>query len=235
MHYIKEIVQKQISQATHKKFTRYSRGDFIGPLLIAKITKKIFRISLSFHFLDEILKFTAKTLDEEIVEISGMVISQKDLSSEFSMLNLTYLKLTKATSLFKYKIEFKANLKNLLEAFQGANLLISIKSPSVTIKSKTVPVKPNKEIASNYVKLVTSDENLKDLILKEFLFDQTNIEKIKEINIKHEIKVTDIILPEDKSDFEEVRKKALRKGILKRIVETNKSGELVEKDIEFTV
>lgn len=41
MHYIKDVFKKQETEHAHNKFIRYSKGNFVGPIINIKVSKKI--------------------------------------------------------------------------------------------------------------------------------------------------------------------------------------------------
>lgn len=231
MHYIKDIFEKNITNHTHNKFVRYSRGTFTGPLIRLKVQKSSIKIAASAHFIDELLYFVEKILKDKIVHVKGVVVWNKDLNEKFEELGIKYIKVSKSRGIFKYTIDNEVNITDFIEAFKNYNLLINIKTDEISMTTKSNFPKPNKEVAKDFCKC-TFPISLKDELFSEFAFDIKNV-KAKDIIIKHKIIITDIELPEI-DDFEKARKLATRIGTLERITSVNGADE-ISKTIDLKV
>ncbi len=218
MHYIKDIVQNQITEHAHNKFVRYSRGVFTGPLAKIKFTANNVRMSASFHFSDELLMMVADYMGDREVHVKGSLVWNKDLSADLARLGIKYSKVTKSRGIFKYVLDNEVRLKEFVDEMINYNLLLTIKEEDLSLVMKPSFPKPNKEITSDFCKAVFPGSFAKK-IKAEFAFDMKE-EKVKDIEIKHEIVINDLEIP-DINNFEEARRLAKRMGTLKRSIAVN--------------
>ncbi len=232
MHYIKDIFENKKTEHAHNKFIRYSKGEFIGPLIKIKVQKTGIKVGASFHFVDEMLELAADILGEQIIHIKGSLVWNSDLSADLEKLGIKYLKVTKSRGIFKYILDNDVNLKKFIDVFNNYNLLITVKTPNFTLVTKPSFPKPNKEFGPDFCKVLFPIE-LKDKILSEFAFD-IEPEKIKEVYITHEIDINEIELPKAET-FEEARRLAIRKGEIRRKIYLNGSDKPIESKKKFEV
>ena len=142
--------------------------------------------------------------------------------------------MTKSSSLYNIKVDFEINLKELLDRFKECNLFLTIREEDFYIRTKTILPKPNKEFGNDFSVIEIYNKELRKKFLKRYLFDIKEFNKLKEINVTHNIKIDEIILPKDTSNFEEVRKKALRKGEITRSIRIN-NDEYDNKKIKIKI
>lgn len=232
MHYIKDIVEGKNTEAAHNKLLRYSKGDFVGPLLRIKVSKNDLKVNGSFHFVDEFLDIVSRVLGDKVVHVGGSVVWNRDLTEEFGKLGVRHSKVSKSRGIFKYVLDNEINVKDFFDSMGKFNLLLTIKQPDVALVTKSTFPKPNKEISNDFCKCVFP-LSYKDLILDEFAFDVKD-KDFKEVYIEHRILIDDILLPKDAPDFETARRLATRKGKLIRKV-TIDNGNTVETEFEFNV
>jgi hypothetical protein len=234
MHFIKEIFENKISSKLHNKFVRYSRGNFVGPLLNVKISKNKIKFKGSFHYVSEFLENLEKSLKEEELHIKGVIRKDENLTEKFESIDKTFIKSTKSNSLWIFKVDFYISLKELVDVFKNCDLFLNFKSNTVSLKTKTTFPKPNKEFGADFVVVEILNQELRNKFLEDYLFDIKDLNKVKEINIKHSIIIEDIILPKNTRSFEVARKLALRKGKIIRGIGINK-GSFNEKKINFKI
>lgn len=227
MHYVKDIFQDKVTEHAHNKFVRYSKGDFVGPLITVKKTKANIKIAASFHFVDELLILISKTLKNQTVHIKGTLVWNEDLSEKLSKLGIKYSKVTKSRGIFKYVLENDVNITDFVDAMNDYHLLVTIKHEEVSLTTKSSFPKPNKEFTGDFCK-ATFPVSMEKTILEEFAFDVKE-PKLKQVQIKHRILVDDIVLPEDTSDFEVARREAKRVGEIERSVSVNGGDPVITK------
>lgn len=219
------------SEHAHNKFIRYSKGSFVGPLLIMRFTANSVKLAGSFHFGDEFLYLVSDVLGNREVHIKGSLVWNAELSKELESLGIKYVKVTKSRGIFKYVLDNDVKLTDFMDTLGKYNLLVSLKTGDISLTMKSSFPKPNKEFGPDFCK-VTLPKEFIEPVLKEFAFDVEK-EKCKRIDISHLIEVEDILLP-DCDNFEEARRLAKRKGKLTRKVIVN-SEEEFEKTIDFLV
>jgi len=232
MHYIKDIFNKNVTDHAHNKFIRYSNGNFVGPLLKVRISKQNIKIGSSIHYADELLQIIANKTGDELIHIKGTLIWNTDLTSSLLDLGIKYAKVSKSRGIFKYTLDNEVNLKEFLDAMGSYHILISFKIGDLSYTTKKAAPKPNKEFGPNFCKVTLMPEYL-DEILEEFAFDVDKKLKIKAIDIRHQIEVSDIEIPQ-MDDFSVARKLAKRIGKLDRFVQIN-GGEEIPTSIDFKV
>lgn len=224
MHYIKDIFEKNVTEHAHEKFIRYSKGEFVGPLLNIKFQKAGIKIKASFHFLDELLNLIADYYPKKIVHITGSLVWNEDLSQKLLNLGVKYSKVSKSRGIFKYVLDNEVNLKDFMTSMGTYNLLATIKEDEFSIVTKSAFPKPNKGFTNDFCKVLLP-VSLKEIIVSNFLFDIKNkIDSIKEIDIEHKIIINKINIP-NVDNFDEARRLATREGTLIREVSINKSEE----------
>jgi len=233
MHYIKDIFEGKKTEHAHNKFIRYSKGNFVGPLLKIKIQKAGIKVAASFHFIDELLELAGKVLGDRIVNIKGTLVWNKDLSAELEKLGIKYIKVTKSRGIFKYALDNDVNLKEFIDVFNDYFILITIKTEGFTLVTKSAFPKPNKEFGADFCKIMFPID-MKDEILSEFAFDVKDTSKIKDIEIKHEIDIDEIVVP-NTDNFEEARRLATRKGEIRRNIYINKDDTPIITKIKINV
>lgn len=216
MHFIKDIFEGNKTEHAHNKFIRYSKGDFQGPIMKIKLSKANIKIGASVHYADELFTLFAEYLGHKQVHITGSVVWNKDLSSNFASLGIKYSKLSKSRGIFKYILENDVDIKDFVDTMNTFNLIAKIKEDDCSYVTKSTLPKPNKEFGPDFVKVVFPGSFTKR-ILEEFVFD-SKITPKKSVEISHRIIIDDIILPEDTSDFDKARRLATRKGLVSRII-----------------
>lgn len=231
MHYVKDIFEGKETQHAHNKFIRYSKGKFVGPLLKIKFSKSGVKVNGSFHFVDEFLFLIAEILDNREVHIKGSLVWNQDLTEQLAKLGIMYSKVTKSRGIFKYVLENDVKFRDFVETMSGYNLLVTVKEPEVSLVSKASFPKPNKEFTADFCK-TNFPADFASRIMEEFAFD-IDAKNVKQIEIKHEIFVEDIELP-DVDNFEEARILAKRVGTIKRYITFDGSEEKVT-EIKFKV
>ena len=103
-------------------------------------------------------------------------------------------------------------------------LSIKPKSPK-SAKGASSAKNPDKKAKIDFIKLITMDKNLPSTL---FLDDELDFKKIE---IKHDIRITDIIMPEGEKDFAKIREMAKRKGRVVRNIDID--GENKQKEADF--
>lgn len=231
MHFIKDLFQDNQTEHLHNKFIRYSRGEFVGPLLKVKFAKANVKVYASFHFVDELLQLVADKLGDKQVHIKGTLLWNKDLGPELEELGIKFLKVAKARGIFKYTLDNDTVLQNFVKVMNKYHLLINVKEDGLSYTTKSSFPKPNKEFGPDFCKL-TLPSDMKDLIIDEFCFDLENPEKVKAIEISHKIKIDDIVLPEGETDFEVARRQAKRVGSIERVLTVDGTENLSQKEFK---
>ena len=230
MHFVKDLFEGNDTEHLHNKFIRYSKGNFVGPIMKVRISNASVKVSASFHYVDELLEIVADVIGKKVVHISGLLIWNRDLSSELAKLGIMYSKVSKARGIFKYKLENDVDIKDFVKTMNSYHVLINIREEGVSYVTKSSFPKPNKEFAADFCK-VTLPPNIAKKIFSEFAFDISG--EPKHVEISHGIEVTGIELPKDTSDFDTARRLAKRIGTIKRKVCVNGEESSTQRDFNI--
>jgi|ETN01SMinimDraft_4_1059930.scaffolds.fasta_scaffold121984_1 hypothetical protein len=225
MSFIKQIFEKNIDQALHKKFTRYSLGEYERAYVTIKIAKDNFKIKTSADFANDFIKLISNNIKEDS-EVSGKIIATRDFEDE---LDIELKKYSKRGKLYTAELDTTLTpqqLKNIYNLFKEEFLLLSIKSDEFKLTvGKSLP-KPGGKIKENFCRAT-----LPLSLLDEFAFD---VKDFTNLSIQHTYKITDIEVPKEfEDDFEQARLHAKRKGTLIRTL--NIDGKEEKKEINFSI
>tara|TARA_Y100000034_G_C6844729_1_gene382548 strand:+ start:574 stop:1290 length:717 start_codon:yes stop_codon:yes gene_type:complete len=233
--FIKKIFQgKESDELVHSQFTKFSKGEFSDRSMIrARNTKGKYTISTTSEYAKDLIMSLAEKLGDKSTTINGAIISALDLEG------FEYDEKKMAMGARKYMIYDKEmtgteiiSLCNKIEkAFFAlsfnvgeTSLVIKPKSPK-SAKGASSSKNPNKKAKIDFCKLKTDD---KDLISTLFLDDELDFKKIE---IKHDIIIIDIVMPEGETDFAKIREMAKRKGKIIRKLDID--GSETTKEVEF--
>jgi len=223
-NFIKKLASGTIDEEVHQKFIRYGPGKFIKEAFIIKVMAKSVQIQCGVEYCSEMFGILSEQLDED-VDVSGIVVSKKDIRSDFEDLGIEPIKITGK----KYTI--KENLtpdrfKELVSKFKGLYLLLVVKGAKFSLKSKKSVPKPGKPVEKFFTLKMPTDRI--ELIKEEFLYD-SDVDSFKLITINHTYLIEDIVVPDDfKDDPSMARLKAIRKGKIFRHIDID--GKISEKE-----
>lgn len=236
MNFIKNTLDGNHDEITHKQFRRFSKGIFEKRAMFdIKISKTNCSIKTTFEYLDGILLYAGEHFNGD-VEISGTIIGSSDLLGKASKFGLEGERKSamgvKKLELIPAKIEF-SKLKDMVDEFKEEFLLLSLKSDGFELISKESLPKPGKEKREDgkdkidFCKIKTNDTGL----AKELLFDFNG--NFNHAIGEHTFIIEDFELPkEHEKDPAKARLYAKRKGKLIRIL--NIDGKIEEKNYNFS-
>jgi len=233
--FIKKIFEgKEADELVHTQFNKFSRGEFLDKAMIrAKNSKGKYTISTTAEYAKDLVINLAEKLGEKKTQVTGALISALDLDG------FDYKERKMVMGVRKYMIDTEMSgneiirlCNKLQKAFfalsfsVGDNeLKIKPKSPKSS-KGASSQKNPDKKAKIDFCKLKTSDKNLVNTII----FDN-EAKDFKKIEIKHDIIVEDIIMPEGEKDFVKIREMAKRKGKIIRKIDVD--GNEIVKEREF--
>ncbi len=258
MHFLSEVIKTpelkdpfNNHKNIHRHFYRYSRGDFLGPAL--KITKTNARITLksTHEYEDLILEIVARTISKELIEIKGVLITGSNIKNVITDLgyNWTLKKSTGKIKNYKAEIIDTIDKKTLLESIEtfrkDSYYLLSFNlSPTCKITTKKRLPQPSKkkieeDDLSKRIQFCTGiinniNKNLQlilDLAIIDFKAELPS--KWKNITIKNNYLINDLVLPKDIGNWGLKRIMAVRKGKMIRSIDID--GELIEKQYNIIV
>lgn len=254
LHFISKIVLGEADDTVHWRLIKYSRGDFQGGVIEARIKGSSLTLSGSPEYEDLIGSIFAEHAPDQFeFKISGLIRCTKDQSTLLKSIGLdAQMKRAKGKVRYEVKlIDKTANTKMLREIYSRlmgeCSILLTAKPAaggkewSMSTK-KDYPRPPTKgELKgpdTDFCKAVlSSSEDTKRKVFSAILPDlgsetQTNF---KQLRVENLYRVDEIVLPEnkDKLDYNEVRTTAKRKGVLTRKISID--GNEVTKVFEFCV
>jgi len=241
--FIKKIFDENTrgDEIVHLQFQKFSRGEFKNRAMIsAKNSKENFTINTTAEFANELVRAMAEKLGNKTAEITGVIVSTKNLKEipEFSKL-MAHVPVKQFMGIKQFQISQEMSGNQIIEilnlvpssfiAFsfktEDSELKIKPKAP----KSAKPSTKSDEKPKIDFCKLKTSDKSL----LKNLIFDK-EVENFKKIEIIHDFIIIDIIIPEEfknEKDFSLVRARALKKGKIIRNLDID--GKKIKKEIEF--
>jgi len=239
--FIKKIFDRTLDRFTHLQFQKFSRGEFFDRAMIRiKKSKDKFTIVTTSEYAKEwVINFAEKLGDKRSL-VTGALIAALSLEG------FDYKEKKSAIGVNKYLIEKEMSGTEILElcskidkAFFGLSfkvgddeLKIQVKSPK-SAKGSSGKVKEGEKAKIDFCKIKTNDDSL----VKNLVFD-SEVDDFKQVEIKHDFVVEDIIISDELkkeygNDFAKIREMAKRKG--KIIRKINVDGRELKKEIDFEV
>jgi hypothetical protein len=232
MNVIKKIFRGVRDKEVHQDFIRFGKGEFDNRYLInarKQKTQDKYTVKTSSEFANYLVKRCLSN-SEEVVKVSGIIISTYELDFDFPIKNKK-----KYMGIIKYIIDEEIEKEKLISLmdehpriFYGlsfSNNKSKLKIKKKAPKSGKPSSKGPKKRKANFCTLKTRDKSL----VKDLIFDYPNFQ---EISISHKIIVDSIKYPDNLDDLKpnEIREKAKRKGKIIREVSINGKDEEKERD-----
>ena len=230
MHFVKELFNDSITDKTHKKFIRYSRGGFIVLLLEVSKPSNLVKVSSSFHIADEMISFLSEIIQDEIL-VKGTITHNKDIDFDFDKFKIEILDKKLNNGIYKYKFSQPINLSEKIDFLNVHKTLLNFKTENFSLSMKSSFPKPSKEIECGFVKAKFPFEFF-EKFRENFLFDVEN-KKFKKIKVECYATIDDIVIPKNIKDYSKAREEAKKKGKLKRTLEVDDIK--TQKEISFLV
>lgn len=226
MNLIKKICNKKIDRSVHKKFIRFSRGEFNRYLVELRVTSKNLKVKASYDWSNDLFKMIADCIKGS-ADVKGKIIANYDFSQD---LPCEVEKINKSGKKYTALIDTKLNsdsMKQLFEKLKEHYILLNVISEDFKLQcGKSLP-KPGKDLKINFCKATLPKE-----LLDEFIFDVD--ESGKKINIINKFIITDINIPDEfKNNPALARKEAIREGKLIRNIEIDDQN--IIKEYQFKI
>jgi hypothetical protein len=234
MHFIQEIFQGDQNQDyIHRKFIRYSRGEFKGPAVGMKNPGGLLKIHASEEYVNLLGSILAGNSHQNL-DFSGDIISRDDVGGFLSTLGIQVKKSTKKKGVFTLKVDGSIQAENLMHIYSkltGSYIFLDLNSTEnkSSIKTKKKPPKPGSEPDQNFCSAVF-DASLTNAVLDEICFD-VDIKDFGEIRISHKYVIKELLIPEEyRENFALARVHAKRKGVIERIIEVDGERKEIQKE-----
>lgn len=226
--FIKKI-WKGKGEEVHDSFVRFSRGHFGNRAVfgLQKVSKVKFKGS--FEWANDFTRIVSELIDK--AEVSGIVLSKKDISNILSENNIQGNSEEKKGGLFyKNNIEqqelSKDQIRTLVENSYFS--LLDIETDNVKLKTKKNLPKPGKsgegKVDDKFCQL-EADLKYWPQIKEAFMLPEC-----KKCKISHTFIIEQLILPEGEKDFAKIRELTKRKGRIIRNLEVDKQETKEEKE-----
>jgi len=220
--FIKKLFQKEVDDAVHKQFVRFSKGVFENKAVINVKRNGNIKISSTYELANELLLIAASLTPK--LHVTGLVLSKTAIDG---------LKGSQKSRLFNYNLDEEIDSKKIADIVSNSFFsLLDCSANGIELKvKKKLPRPSSKGINKVNDKFCVMILDIKywPKIKDEFLFDLPDGKKYRMIH-KYEIK--DIVLPKGEKDFEKIRIMAKKKGKLTRASEVDGKQSVQEIDLE---
>jgi len=227
---IKKIFSGVFDEEVHSDFLKFGKGEFKDKYLIdGKKQADKWVIKTGPEFANYLVRLGLEKAKGK-VKVTGVVVStlQMDISISKDLKQFMGIK--------QYKVDTETEasvILDLMKKYPRAFFALSFVLPDLELKIKpkapksAKPSTSEKEPKAEFCSLKTTDEK----IVKELFFDASFV---KEIAIKHIVKIDQIVYPKDfaKMKPEEVREQSKRKGVIIRQITADGKEESHEAKFE---
>ena len=221
VYFIKDAIEGK--ETAHGHFIRFGRGVYENRAILNIDCKKML-VKGSYDNVKSILLWI---FENSKCEVKGKIISSIDVDDILKNHGLEFRK-KKKENVFEYDVS--GSIENA-EGFENISfLLLDANAKGIKFKcKKRLPSLKAEKVDESFFSLQL-DKEFFEKFEKEFLFDVE--EKGNKIKIKHQFVIDEIVLFPGK-DFEEIRKKAKRKGKILRTIKVD--GKEIKKEYQFFV
>ena len=237
MHFIREIFRgNQDREYIHRKFVRYGRGRFEGPVIRIRNSGNQLKVNASEDYVNILGEILTKNSTQSF-NVSGNIISRDNIEGLLSELGIPIEKATGKKGLFTLNLKGTIpaeNLSRLYSELKGSHIFLDLTSSDKNSRLKTKKRLPRlgSEPDQNFCSAIF-DSSLTDAIMNEICFD-IDVKDFEEIKISHRYIIKELLIPEEYRDnLALARIYSKRKGIIKRFVEID--GRKTEIEHEFIV
>lgn len=232
MNFIKKVFEGECDESIHQQFIRFGKGEYKSRFLIRLLKTKKVKVKTSFEFANDLVRLCAEFGN---CNASGIVLSKKDISKIMSENNIKGNSEEKKQGLYYQNNidEQELTKKQLVELGKESYFtLLDLEGNGFKLKIKKKLPKPGKsenKIDNKFCQL-EADERFYSSIKEDFLWD---VPEVKKVDVKHDIFVENIVMPEEDNDYSKIREIAKRKGKIIRSVIIDKKE--IKKEIGFEV
>lgn len=250
MHFLTYLLQNSMLknpaedyQEIHKHLTRYSKGEFTGPVIKVRFTANKITLSGSFEYEDFIQEYVVSVMSDNEIEVKLDIIAGLDLKIVFPKLGLDW-QLKKSTGKiknFKGTFQEKFSKSRFLEVIKELNkhsyYFINFNDQQgFSVKSKTKPPQPSKKkltheefekLTKFCVGTVKKTKKNQKILYEKLIpdFEDKIPDTIKIFKLINMYKINNIIIPKGLKNTSLIRLKAIREGKLVRTIEINDDME----------
>ncbi|MEM3587168.1 MAG: hypothetical protein QXO71_07615 [Candidatus Jordarchaeaceae archaeon] len=244
MHFLTKIINNQIDDEVHRRFVKFSTGEFEGPIIVVNVKKKSINFKASFDYQDFVMEFIINRVPNVDCNVKGNIFSGQDLSEKLK--KVIGVQMKKSGAAYKAAVNTTVSSEKLRELYASigdkATLLLSVKpssgSWSLAMKANfPKPVTTEEKDPTSFCKgtIEGDDENILQGIKKELAPDFMKEIPLpfKSLSLTNMYHIAELVFPKDKEKLppREVRLQSKRKGTLHRTLEVD--GQKFEKEHAF--
>lgn len=229
----KKIFSGNIDENVHSDFLKFGRGEFKDKYLIeAKKQKDKWSIKTSAEFSNYFVRKCLENISaEEEIDVTGVIICTFDIRKE---VDFEIHDVKKYMGIQQYVIRGKAKagqIIKLMEKYPRVHYGLSFKIHDCELKIKEKAPKSGKPatkgengIGAGFCSLKTTRKDFID----DLFFDFPDF---NEINVRHTLKIDEVILPSGIKDPVQIREMAKKKGVIIREIEVD--GRKEKREMGF--
>ncbi len=229
-HYIRQLIDGEPQEWVHSLFTRYGKGEYLGPA--CDLTKKKSGLKFKGSY-DYASGFGAALASGGgSFAVTGSLFGKLDFRDGISSLGLSFDDKSKPKKGY-YVVaideeELPAEIvRGIYEAAPWTSALLNLKGDAGSIKAKKSPPKPGKEKARDFISGTIKDEAALSALIDSILFD---VGDYSEASVDNTFKIEGVVIPSG-MDAAQARLDAKRKGKLIRNVTVDGASKVTECDL----
>lgn len=214
--FIEKIFRGEWDELVHSQFVRFGKGNYSGRAVLSLRKNEKIKFGGSSEYADDFVIFAS----EFNMKFSGIIMSREKLELENEK---------KKAGIYVYEVsEISSEKTNEIKDKAYHMLLDGEGEISLKIKKKLPkPGKSGGGKVDDKFCVIEADLRFWNKIKEAFFWDADG----KKIKVEHDYHINDLIMPKNEKDFEQIRIKTKRKGLLIRKIEVD--GKLIEKQKEF--
>jgi len=206
-HFLKRIIDGKVDDTAHQQFVRFSKGLFENRAVFkVRMAKDKIKMNSTFEMANDMVMLAASATPK--MHCTGLILSKETLP----------FPVKKKALVTVYEIDQDMESSKLLEIAQRAYfMLLNCEGAGVSLKIKQKLPKPNPKGEGGKVNdkfcVIELDGKNWSKVRAEFLY---GLPEGKKYEISHQYNIQEIVIPAGEKDPEQMRLKAVRKGIVKR-------------------
>ncbi|MBU0762220.1 MAG: hypothetical protein KKD39_04290 [Candidatus Altiarchaeota archaeon] len=214
MHYIRQFFTGNVEGWVHDFFTRYSKGEFLGPVCEVEVKKSIkFKGSVEYsNVFGEMVCLTGG-----VCKVEGAIFAKEDFRPTLEGLGIEFTDKSKVKQGFyvaEVKGEYPAEvLSGMYGKISFSQALLNLKCGSASLKCKKKPPKPGKEKDTEFISGDVPVDSW-GKVREEVFFDVGEFTKAR---VENTLAIESLVIPAGMPP-ERARIEARRRGKVKRKV-----------------
>jgi len=229
MNFIKRLFDNQTDEEIHQQFIRFGKGEYKKRFILVLGKAKKIKIKSSFEFANDFVALCSTLGD---CNVSGIILSKKDISNILSSNNIQVASETKKGGLYyqnniSSQLLKKEQLQKLVK--ESYFTLLDLEAEDFKLKTKKKLPKPGKnedKIDDKFCQFECDEKYYKKI--KEDLF--WDVPDVKKVRVYHNLFIEKIIMPEGEKDYAKIRELSKRQGKITRVIKIDDKETTNERD-----